>query len=114
MGVFDIVDEVAVKSGRARIHEAGWQSWSPTGTYLLSEPSPRPGHEWQQVMRFRPGSPAPATGFQSKACWPSMADRAEPGSTRRTAVHTVILRSPRSAPTAAESGSSSRPTARFA
>lgn len=66
MGTFDVVDEVRVASGGARIHEAGWQSWSPAGTYLLSQPSPRPQHRWQQLMRFRPESPAPATGFQSE------------------------------------------------
>lgn len=66
MGTFDIVDEVMLRSRRARIHEAGWQSWSPTGTYLLSEPSPRPQHGWQQLMRFRPERPAPASGFQSE------------------------------------------------
>jgi alpha-galactosidase len=66
VGTFDIVDEVTVASPRARVHEAGWQSWSPTGTYLLREPSPRPHHGWQQLMRFRPERPAPATGFQSE------------------------------------------------
>ena len=66
VAAFETVDEVVVRPGRARIHEAGWQSWSPTGTYLLSEPSPRPQSDWQQVMRFRPGSAAPATGFQSE------------------------------------------------
>ena len=66
VGTFDIVDEVAVTSRRARIHEAGWQSWSPTGTYHMSEASPRPQQSWQQLMRFRPESPPPATGFQSE------------------------------------------------
>ncbi|MEP6650806.1 MAG: glycoside hydrolase family 36 protein [Lapillicoccus sp.] len=66
MGVFDTVDELAVTPGRARVHEAGWQSWSPTDTYPLSERPPRPQHDWQQVMRFRPGSPPPESGFQSE------------------------------------------------
>jgi len=64
--VFDTVDDVAVTPGRARVHEAGWQSWSPAGTYSLSERSPRPEHGWQQVMRFRPGSSTPESGFQSE------------------------------------------------
>ena len=63
---FDTVDDVAVTPHRARIHEAGWQSWSPTGTYRLNEASPRPQHRWQQLMRFRPESPPPAEGFQSE------------------------------------------------
>jgi alpha-galactosidase len=66
VGVFNTVDEVAVTLGRTRVHEAGWQSWSPTGTYRLEERSPRPQHDWQQLMRFRPGSPPPETGFQSE------------------------------------------------
>jgi alpha-galactosidase len=66
VGTFDIVDEVKVTPGRARIHEAGWQSWSPTGTYVLTEPSPRPQHRWQQVMRFRPERPSQTREFQSE------------------------------------------------
>jgi len=61
-----VVDEVSVEPERARVHEAGWQSWSPTGTYPVLGTSPRPQHDWQQLMRFRPGSAAPAAGFQSE------------------------------------------------
>jgi len=63
---FDVVDEVAVAPEVARVHESGWQSWSPTGTYPVVGASPRPQHDWQQLMRFRPGSAAPSTGFQSE------------------------------------------------
>jgi alpha-galactosidase len=65
MGRFDIVDELDVTPGMV-VHEAGWQSWSPTGTYRLDDPSPRPRQNWQQLMRFRPGSPPPGGGFQSE------------------------------------------------
>jgi len=65
-GGFDVVDEVVVSPGRAQVHEAGWQSWSPTGTYPVLGSSPRPEQDWQQLMRFRPGSVTPATGFQSE------------------------------------------------
>jgi alpha-galactosidase len=64
--VFEVVDDIAVTPGHARVHEAGWQSWSPSGTYLLDERPPIPRHDRQQLMRFRPGSPAPETGFQSE------------------------------------------------
>ena len=66
VGVFDTVDELAVTPGQGRVHEAGWQTWSPTGTYVLDARSPRPHHAWQQLMRFRPGSPPPEMGFQSE------------------------------------------------
>jgi alpha-galactosidase len=85
VGVFGTVDEVAVTPVRALVHEAGWQSWSPTGTYRLGEVSPRPQHDWQQVMRFRPGSPAPATGFQSEGVL------ALDGGEGRTRLYTPLL-----------------------
>ena len=81
VGAFDTVDDVAVTPGRARVHEAGWQSWSPTGTYLLDERSPRPQHAWQQLMRFRPGSPPPESGFQSEGVLALSATEHGPGST---------------------------------
>ena len=63
---FTVIDEVPVAPDRGTVHEAGWQTWSPAGTYALLGTSPRPQHEWQQLMRFRPGSPCPARGFQSE------------------------------------------------
>jgi alpha-galactosidase len=63
---FTQVDEVAVAIPEAQVHEHGWQSWSPTATYELTEHAARPEHEWQQLMRFRPETPAPAQGFQGE------------------------------------------------
>jgi len=65
-GGFEVVDELVVVPERTRVHEAGWQSWSPTGTYPVLGTAPRPQQHWQQLMRFRPGSAATATGFQSE------------------------------------------------
>jgi alpha-galactosidase len=64
--MFSTVDEVRVDARTGRVYEHGWQSWSPTATHELSATSPRPEHGWQQVMRFRPGTPAPQQGFQGE------------------------------------------------
>lgn len=64
--VFTTVDELPVDPRAGRVYEHGWQSWSPTGTYPLTQTSTRPEADWQQVMRFRPGTPAPHRGFQGE------------------------------------------------
>ncbi|HET6626533.1 MAG TPA: glycoside hydrolase family 36 protein [Nocardioidaceae bacterium] len=63
---FTAVDEVVVDPGHARVYEHGWQSWSPTTTYAATATSARPERGWQQVMRFRPETPAPEAGFQAE------------------------------------------------
>ena len=63
---FDTVDEVAVDTGTARVYEHGWQSWSPTHTYPVTETSHRPVRRPSQVMSYRPGKPAPSQGFQGE------------------------------------------------
>jgi alpha-galactosidase len=63
---FTVIDEATVTPAMAHVHEAGWQSWSPSGTYPAQGTSPRPQHDWQQLMRFRPGPAPAATGFQSE------------------------------------------------
>jgi alpha-galactosidase len=60
------IDEVTVDPRRARVHEHGWQSWSPTTTYPAGATSARPRDACQHLMRFRPGSPLPGTGFQAE------------------------------------------------
>jgi len=66
VGTFEVFDELAVCTGHALVHEAGWQSWSPSGTYPVTGQSPRPADTTRHAMRFRPEVPAPATGFQSE------------------------------------------------
>jgi alpha-galactosidase len=63
---FKSVDEVAVDAGTARVHEHGWQSWSPTHTYPVTETSHRPVRRPSQIMSYRSGKPAPAEGFQGE------------------------------------------------
>ena len=64
--MFSTVDEASVDTRTGRIYEHGWQSWSPTAAYQLTATSTRPEHGWQQVMRFRPETPAPQRGFQGE------------------------------------------------
>ena len=65
--VFSTVDEVDVSARTGSVHEHGWQSWSPTSTYPVSASvSPRPQLHWQQLMRYRPETPAPSGGFQGE------------------------------------------------
>ena len=63
---FSPIDELDVSAEHGRVYEHGWQSWSPTSTYTVSQTSPRPVHEWQQLMRFRPELPGPPSGFQAE------------------------------------------------
>jgi alpha-galactosidase len=48
------------------VHEEGWQSWSPSGTYPAAATSPRPPHPDRRVMGFRPDREPPASGFQGE------------------------------------------------
>lgn len=66
LGNFEVVDELPVSTQHGVVHEAGWQSWSPSGTYPVTGHSPRPVDVTQHEMRFRPEVPTPATGFQSE------------------------------------------------
>lgn len=61
---FTGIDEVPIEPHRARVYVEGWQSWSPSGWYQLSEAPPRPETAWQHLMRFRPGDDLPDAGFQ--------------------------------------------------
>lgn len=50
----------------ARVYAEGWQSWSPTTWYRTGEPTHRPDHTWQHLMRFRPGVDVTAQGRQGE------------------------------------------------
>jgi alpha-galactosidase len=63
---FQLVDEVVVDPERGSVHEHGWQSWSPTGTYRLDAVTPRPETDVLHTMRFRSGTPLPPTGAQGE------------------------------------------------
>jgi len=61
-----VIDDVDVDPATARVYEHGWQSWSPTRVHGVRETSARPEHDWQHTMRFRPGTPLAADGFQAE------------------------------------------------
>lgn len=64
---FQTLDEVPVADpDRAGVYEHGWQSWSPTGCYRATAQPPRPVHDWQQVIRFRPETPCADGAFQGE------------------------------------------------
>jgi alpha-galactosidase len=60
------VVRLKVDPDRARVYEHGWQSWSPTASYAVTETSHRPVQPVMQTMCWRPGRPAPARGFQGE------------------------------------------------
>jgi alpha-galactosidase len=48
----------------ARVHEHGWQSWTPTATYRLDEAPHRSAHELFRVLHCRAEAPDPGPAFQ--------------------------------------------------
>jgi alpha-galactosidase len=60
------VVRLRVDPERARVHEHGWQSWSPTTSYGVGETSHRPIDPAMQTMCWRPGRPGPVRGFQGE------------------------------------------------
>jgi alpha-galactosidase len=48
------------------VHEHGWQSWSPTGTYPATATSPRPPNRDRRIAGFRPDKELPGAGFQGE------------------------------------------------
>lgn len=51
-----LVDEFLADSASARVHEQGWQSWSPTTTYRIDERPLRPVSERNRLLCYRPES----------------------------------------------------------
>ena len=62
---FDVVARVPVDPDAGRVHEMGWQSWSPSTTYPVTATSARPVGDFYQIF-YRPETPAPAVGFQGE------------------------------------------------
>ncbi|WP_299166505.1 glycoside hydrolase family 36 protein [uncultured Arthrobacter sp.] len=63
---FNTVDELTVSPAHGRIYEEGWQSWSPTTTYAITQTSRRPESGLRHLMRFRPGMEQPGSGFHAE------------------------------------------------
>jgi alpha-galactosidase len=51
---------------RARVHEEGWQSWSPSGAYALDATPHRPANDNWATVCYRPGVTVPAGVFQGE------------------------------------------------
>ncbi|WP_420000125.1 glycoside hydrolase family 36 protein [Streptomyces boninensis] len=63
---FSEVAEVDHDTGRARIFEQGWQSWSPSSTYRIGERPARPATDTIQILCYRPETPVPEGSFQGE------------------------------------------------
>ncbi len=62
----EVVDEVPVDRRTARVYAEGWQSWSPATWYPVHATGLAPTTDWQQSMRFRPGTPVASAGVQGE------------------------------------------------
>ncbi|WP_416982866.1 glycoside hydrolase family 36 protein [Streptomyces sp. T028] len=63
---FTPVASVPVDPRRARVHEEGWQSWSPSGAYALDARPHRPTNDNWATVCYRPGVAVPAGVFQGE------------------------------------------------
>jgi alpha-galactosidase len=60
------VAEIAVETATAQVYEHGWQSWSPTTAYGLTDQAQRPLTDAIQVMNYRAGRTSPPDGFHGE------------------------------------------------
>lgn len=63
---FTPLASVRVDPRTARVHEEGWQSWSPSGSYALDAAPHRPTDDNWATVCYRPGRAVPATTFQGE------------------------------------------------
>ncbi|MFC7259084.1 glycoside hydrolase family 36 protein [Streptomyces lutosisoli] len=63
---FTPLDSVPVDPRRARVHEEGWQSWSPSGAYALGDKPYRPTNDNWATVCYRPGVTVPHGTFQGE------------------------------------------------
>ncbi|WP_406475991.1 glycoside hydrolase family 36 protein [Streptomyces sp. NBC_01615] len=63
---FTPLDSVPVDPRRARVHEEGWQSWSPSGAYALGDKPYRPTNDNWATVCYRSGHTVPAGVFQGE------------------------------------------------
>ncbi|MGX1544917.1 glycoside hydrolase family 36 protein [Streptomyces adustus] len=63
---FTPVASLRVDPRTARVHEEGWQSWSPSGTYALDSAPYRPANDNWATVCYRPGRSVPAGAFQGE------------------------------------------------
>ncbi|MEV0484774.1 glycoside hydrolase family 36 protein [Streptomyces sp. NPDC050508] len=63
---FTPLTSVPVNPRTARVHEEGWQSWSPSGAYTLGARPYRPTNAHWATVCYRPGVTVPAGVFQGE------------------------------------------------
>ncbi|AZP23406.1 glycoside hydrolase family 36 protein [Streptomyces aquilus] len=63
---FTPVASVPVDPAGARVHEEGWQSWSPSGSYALGDKPYRPANANWATVCYRPGVTVPEGTFQGE------------------------------------------------
>ncbi|MFE9448150.1 glycoside hydrolase family 36 protein [Streptomyces sp. NPDC006739] len=63
---FTQVASVLVDPRTARVHEEGWQSWSPSGAYALDQAPYRPADGNWATVCYRPGVTVPDGTFQGE------------------------------------------------
>ena len=63
---FTPVASVPVDPRTARVHEEGWQSWSPSGSYALDDTPHRPANTNWATVCYRPGRTVPPATFQGE------------------------------------------------
>ncbi|WP_329337339.1 alpha-galactosidase [Streptomyces sp. NBC_00663] len=63
---FTPVASVPVDLANARVHEEGWQSWSPSGGYALGDRPYRPTNDNWATVCYRPGVTVPEGAFQGE------------------------------------------------
>ncbi|MDQ0910330.1 alpha-galactosidase [Streptomyces canus] len=63
---FTPLASVPVDPRKARVHEEGWQSWSPSGAYALGDQPYRPTNENWATVCYRPGVTVPEGAFQGE------------------------------------------------
>lgn len=57
------IDEIAIDVAAARVYEEGWQSWSPSTTYSLSQRPHRPVNDHHRIICYRPDTHFAANAF---------------------------------------------------
>ncbi|MFF4782541.1 glycoside hydrolase family 36 protein [Streptomyces griseorubiginosus] len=63
---FTPVASVPLDPRGARVHEEGWQSWSPSGAYALGDKPYRPTNDNWATVCYRPGVTVPEGVFQGE------------------------------------------------
>ncbi|MEU9157322.1 glycoside hydrolase family 36 protein [Streptomyces sp. NPDC048417] len=63
---FTPLTSLLVDPAAARVHEEGWQSWSPSGAYALAATPYRPTNDNWATVSHRPGRTVPAGTFQGE------------------------------------------------